>query len=284
MFRFSKRMIAGAVICLFLVLGAGPLAAQGKKLQVIADMAEIHLGPDTASQVVETLERGAIMTLASAIKARASWFFVYFVSPQTGKTRGGYVLEDHVRKLYSDLKIINISAEDEVTQPKELDFSDLLYKPIVAWGMDRNALITAEGQPFNTQKAAGGEIVRYKRSILAKRSLVEYMFEGGRLSATRLTLLENYADKNRYIEDYVKIKDRVIAKIGRPQTDKVIWQDPAFKNNDARWGTAVGMGQLEFRSEWTLPGVDLMITLDGQDSHVSLGAEMSGLKYKTASF
>jgi hypothetical protein len=284
MFRFSRGTTLGATLLLLMGLAvAQPLAGQGKKLQVIADLAVVHLGPDSGSPIVETLTRGAIMTLASAIKMRASWFYVYFVSVQTGKTRAGYILDSVVRKLYAELRIVNISSEDEISQPKELDFTDV-YRPIVSWGMDRNALLSAEGQPFNSEKLGSREIVRYKRSIIAKRSLVEYVFDSGGLASTRVRLLENYADKNRYIEDYKKLKDYATAKMGQPRADKVIWQDPSCKTDDSRWGTAVGLGQLEFRAEWEIPGGELLITLAGENSRVNLGAEVSGLNHKTASF
>ncbi len=284
MHRIARGTFTGAALALLVALvSAGPLAAQGKKIQVVADLASVHLRPDPSSPVVDSLERGAIITLASGIKSRASWYYVYFLSAQSGKTRSGYILDSLVQKLYSDLRVINISSEDEISQPKDLDFNDV-YRPILAWGTGRDALIFAEGHPFETEKSAGREIVRYKRVILAKRGLVEYVFDSGRLTATRISLTENYADKNRYIEDYNKIKEFATAKVGRPREDKVIWQDPAYKNLNERWGTAVGMGQLEFRAEWQIPGGELQISLAGENSHVSLGAQFSGLGFKTASF
>jgi hypothetical protein len=275
--KFAAVVLA---ICLIAVL---PVAGQGKKLQVITDQAEIHLNADPASPVVETLAKGATMTLASGIKAKTIWFYVYFISAQTGKTRAGYVLDGAVRKLYSDLKVVNISSEDEISEPNELDFSDV-YRPIVAWGMEKNKLISVEGQPLGTEREGEREIVRYKRLVIAKHSLVEYIFESGRLVGTRFRLIENYADKNRYIDDYRRIKEFVTGKMGRPTSDRVIWQDPACKNDDTRWGYAISLGQLEFSSEWEVSSGDFLMTLAGENRHVNLGAEIKAPGYKAASF
>jgi len=71
------------------LLVALPQAAQAKKLQVVADKADVHLNADRSSPVIETLDRGAVMTLASAIKSRTNWYYVFFTSARTGRTRSG---------------------------------------------------------------------------------------------------------------------------------------------------------------------------------------------------
>lgn len=200
-----------ATTCLMLAL---PLSAQAKKLQVITDQANLYLDADERSPIIETLWKGATMTLASAVKTRTNWFYVYYISLQTGKTRSGYILDSLVRKLYADLKVVNISSEDEVTRPGDLDFNDG-YQPSLAWGAAKDKIISLEGRPSGQEKTNGLEVIRYKRSIMAKNCLVEYVFNNNRLVTARYRLLEKYADKNRYIEDYLKIKDNLVSKIGR---------------------------------------------------------------------
>ena len=82
----KKITIIIATTCLMLAL---PLSAQAKKLQVITDQANLYLDADERSPIVETLWKGATMTLASAVKTRKNWFYVYYISLQTGKTRSG---------------------------------------------------------------------------------------------------------------------------------------------------------------------------------------------------
>lgn len=269
-----------ATTCLMLAL---PLSAQAKKLQVITDQANLYLDADERSPIIETLWKGATMTLASAVKTRTNWFYVYYISLQTGKTRSGYILDSLVRKLYADLKVVNISSEDEVTRPGDLDFNDG-YQPNLAWGAAKDKIISLEGRPSGQEKTNGLEVIRYKRSIMAKNCLVEYVFNNNRLVTARYRLLEKYADKNRYIEDYLKIKDNLVSKIGAPRTDTVTWQDPTYKSNNAFWGTALSMGHLEYHTAWELSGTELQLTLAGSANQVSFGAEFNGLKFKSASF
>jgi len=269
-----------ASMCLILVL---PLSAQTRKLQVVTDLANLYLDPDERSPIVETLVKGTTMTLASAIKARTNWFYVYYISLQTGKTRSGYILDSLVRKLYADVKVISISSEDEIAQPRDLDFNDR-YQPINEWGATKDRIINLEGRPTSQERINGLEVIRYKRSIIAKNCLVEYIFDNNRLVTARYNLLEKYADKNRYIEDYLKIKDHLVSRIGAPRADTVTWQDSTYKSNNARWGTALSMGHLEYHAEWELSGTELQITLTGGASQVAFGAELNGLKFKSASF
>jgi len=104
-----------------------------------------------------------------------------------------------------------------------------------------------------------------------------------RLVTARYNLLEKYADKNRYIEEYLKIKDNLVSKIGAPRADTVTWQDPTYKSNNAFWGRALSMGHLGYHTTWELSGIELPITLAGSANQVSFGAEFNGLKFKSAS-
>jgi len=279
MSRGNKLAIIIATTYLILAM---PLSAQAKKLQVISEKANLYLDADERSPVVETLLKGATMTLASAIKTRTNWFYVYYISLQTGKTRSGYILDSLVRKLYADGKVISISSEDEVSQPGDLDFDDG-YQPILDWGAAKDKIINLEGRPSGQEKVNGLEVIRYKRSIMAKNCLVEYIFDNNRLITARYNLLEKYVDKNRYIEEYLKIKENLVSKIGVPRADTVTWQDPTYKSNIAYWGRALSMGHVEYQTTWELSGTELKITLTGSDDQVSFGTEFNGLKFKSAS-
>ena len=276
----TRIAIAVAAACLVLAL---PQAVQAKKLQVVSIQAAIHLDPNASSPVIETLARGETMTLASAIKSRTSWYYVYFTSPRTGKTRSGYINEAMVRKLYPDLKIVDISIEDEIAQPDALDFADD-YRPILEWGTDKDAVFEAEGRPLGQETIEGVEIVTYKRLVMGRRCLLEYVFDDGDLAATRLSLLDNFADKNRYIEDYLKLKDFAVSKMGSPVDDQVVWQDAALKGDDRLWGKALSMGQLEFRAHWDVPGTEVRMKLVGGGNQIAFGAEFTGHDIKAASY
>jgi len=277
----GKTLCAGIVGTILLVCAASA-APQIKKLEVVTDKAELRLDPDERSPIVVTLSKGAVVTLASAVRFRTNWFYVYFISPETGKTRSGYVLDASVQKLYSDLKIVDLTASAEDTPAEDLDLGEA-YRPLTEWSADRNRVIASEGRPLRQRRDGALEIVGYERRLMARNCLVEYVLGDDGLRSVRCTLLDNYSDKNRYIADYVKIKEFLVTKIGDPSADNVVWQDASLKADSARWGTALGRGDLEFRSQWEIPGAELLMTLAGRESGVAFGAELHGLKPKATS-
>jgi len=282
-----SRLMGGKTICAGIVLAAilvcaATAAPQVKKLEVVTDRAELHLDPEERSPIVATLSRGAIVTLASAVRFRTNWFYVYFISPDSGKTRSGYILDASVQKLYSSLKIVDLTASGEEAPSEDLDLGEA-WRPLTEWNADRSRVLTAEGRPLHQRREDALEIIGYERRIMARNCLVEYVLDGDGLRSVRCTLLDDYSDKNRYIADYVKIKEFLVTKIGDPSADNMVWQDASLETESARWGSALGRGELEFRSQWDIPGAELLMTLAGRESRVALGAELHGLKIKTAS-
>ncbi len=266
-------LIAGAFLGLVLA-AASPLGAQAKKLQIIRERAEIRLDPDERSPLLATLERGAILTLASPNMARLEWRYVYFVSPATGKTRSGYVADAAVRKLFPELRTINIDAEGEIEDPKDINL-EASFTPVMKWGLMKSRLIAVEGRPLGQERQDDAEIVSYRRDILDKRCLVEYIFVADHLVATRYHLLENYADKNRYLTDFARLKVHLTRTMGEPRRDESVWLDDRYRKDEAHWGTAVSLGQLELRATWSQPNVELILTLVGGEDRIAFGAQLS---------
>jgi hypothetical protein len=270
----GRAFLAAGVMLGIVLAGAAPLGAQTKKLQVIREQTEIRLDPDERSPLLATLGRGAILTLASPNLARQMWRYVYFVSLATGKTRSGYVAEASVRKLFPELRTINIDAEDEIGNPKDINLEGS-YTPVMKWGLLKSRLVAIEGRPLGQERQDDAEIVSYRRDILDKRCLVEYVFIGARLVATRYHLLENYADKNRYLTDYARLKEHLVRSLGEPLRDESVWLDDRYRNDAAQWGTALSLGQLELRATWSRPDVELILTLAGGENRVAFGAQLS---------
>jgi hypothetical protein len=274
-------LLASALLLAVSVLwiAAPPAAADGKKLQVALDRAPVRLDPSEKSPVLETLEQGAVLTLASPVKSRTSWYYVYFTSLQTGNTRAGYIHESHVRKLYASVKVIMIKSGDEILDPAEIDL-DTPLQPNLEWGTNRAGIIRAEGRPQSQDIRRGVEIMTYRREIMAKQCQVQYVLEANRLVAARVHLVENYADKGRYIEDYNRLHDFLVAKVGAPRTERTVWQDRSYERQSDCWGIALSQGHVEFTSEWVYRDTEVRLLLAGANNHVSLDAELSDVKTK----
>lgn len=282
---------ATAALVLSLVLGGLFLPSPARaeivvKLEITADKAAIYLEPDGRSPVVETLARGAVVTLSSAMKFRTNWFYVLFVSSRSGRTLAGYVMDGLVRKLTSTLRVITLSPseEDEIADPKELDLASARL-PELEWGMMKASVLRAEGRPLTQEVSGGLEFLRYHRDLMGKKCLVAYVLNDQRLVAVRLYLLERYADKNRYVADYNKIRDFLNAKVGEPRYDNVIWRDRDYAERGENWGTALSTGCLSLCSEWLFHGTGLRLSLTGEKSEILFAAEANDTKAKNpASF
>ncbi len=276
----AQALLASALLLVSMLWIAGPpAAAEGKKLQVALDKAAVRLDPSEKSPVLETLEQGAVLTLASPVKSRTSWYYVYFTSLQTGNTRAGYIHESCVRKLYASVKVIMIKSGDEILDPAEIDL-DAPFQPNLEWGTGRAAILRAEGRPQSQDIRRGVEILTYRREIMRKLCQLEYVLEANRLVAARVHLVENYADKARYIEDYNKLHDFLVAKVGAPRSERTVWQDRSYeRQNDCR-GIALSQGHVEFSSEWVYHDTEVRLFLAGANNRVNLAAELCDVKTK----
>jgi len=285
--RLAARSATVALLLLFGVsFPTGPARAETVvRLEVTADKAAIHLEPDDRSPVVETLSRGAIVKLSSTIKLRTNWFYVLFVSSRSGRTLCGYVLDESVRKLNSTLRVVNLTPEqEEIVDPKEIDLTGAM--PKVEWGKTKAGILQAEGRPLAREVSGDLEFLSYHRDILGKKCLLAYVLIDEKLAAIRLHLLEKYADKDRYVADYKKIRDFLIEKVGDPRTNNVVWrEDRAFADRNEGWGTALSTGCLRLAAEWVFQGTGLRLSLTGDNNEILFAAEASDIKAKNpASF
>ena len=250
------------------------------RLQVTAVNAAIHLDPDGRSPVLETLARGAIVRLSSAIKFRTNWFYVLFVSSRSGRTLAGYVLDGLVQKIDATLRVVNLTPEEEeIVDPKEFDLA-AEPMPKVEWGKAKAVILRAEGRPLTRQVSEGHEFLNYRRDLLGKKCLLAYVLKDEKLVAVRLHLLDRYADKNRYIADYNKVRDFLNDKIGAPRYDNVVWRDLADAERTEDWGRTLSSGGVSLSSEWVFKGTGLRLKLTGENNEILFVAEANDIKAK----
>lgn len=255
--------------------------AQVKKYQVIVPKANLHLEPNEKSPVVISAQAGDILAQASAVRFKRDWIFVYYQLPDKGKTLAGYVQEQMLRKLFPEVNSVLVSSGEADYQPKELDVNQE-YQPVIIWGSAQDKLVEIEGRPLAQEKSGETEVYQYRRQIMNKQCLIEYVFWRYELISARFHLLDNYTDNNYYISDYLKIKNYLEARLGQPVNDRVVWFDQTYQNKNEYWGRALGAGQLEFRSSWDIGDTELDLILTGSDNKVAFVAECLGKKYKSS--
>ena len=255
------------------------------RLEVTVEKTPIHLEPSDRSPVVETLSRGAVLKLSSAIKFRTNWFYVLFTSSRSGRALTGYVRDSFVRKLNSTLKVIDLTpAEPEIADPAEFDLTPRPL-PKIAWGRSEDVILRAEGRPLDREQSGDMAFLRYHRQLLGKRCLLTYVLVNRKLASLRVHLLERYANKDRYVSDYNRIREFLNAQLGEPRYNNVVWKDTAYAERGENLGTAVTNGTLSLSSEWALGDTGVRLSLRGENSEVLFAAEINDLKARNpASF
>lgn len=289
--KTPRKSAAGAKVALgLLVLAVLALSVPGRgeiivKLEVTAERAAVHLEPNDRSPVLETLPRGAVVKQSSAMKFRTSWYYVQFASSRSGRLLTGYILEGLVRKLNSTLKVVDLTpTAPAVSAPRELEL-EAQPLPAIIWGMSLEGILRIEGRPISREASGSWEFLRYRREIFGKRCHVAYVLASRRLVSVRVSLFENYADKDQYVADYNQVRDYLNHKIGEPRYDNVVWSDRAYAERGESLGQAVNSGCLSLSSEWVSGDTGLRLSLTGEPNGILFAAEINDIKAKNpASF
>ena len=255
------------------------------RLEITADKVSVHLEPSDRSPVVETLARGSVVKLASAMKFKGDWFYILFVSSRSGRTLAGYVPDASVRKLNSTLKVVDLTPPGPGSAgPRALDLTGAPV-PDIEWGRTESGILRAEGRPLSREASGDREFLCYHRDVFGKKCLVTYVMIERKLASVRVHLLERYEDKDLYVADYNRIREFLNAKVGEPRTNHVVWKDSAQAERGENLGAAVTSGNLSLSAEWAFRGTEVRLSLTGENSEILFTAEINDLTAKNlASF
>ncbi len=252
------------------------VASFEKKLRVSADYARIYLQPDDASAVIETLERGHVLSLLYSGKMKKIWYYVCFKSEKSGQTKSGYILDSSVELLFDPLKTITIMEE---SQALRINYAPRKFDEM-AWGLSKKQIVEMEGRPLSQKRAKGLDVMTYEQKLINLDCSIDYIFAANKLSRTRFSFTTEYLDKNVYLQDYQKIKDALVQKFGRPLEESMDWRDTTFKEDFEAWGEAVSLGHVQLNSRWLTPKTEIVARLGGMEEAISLTVEYEGLSLK----
>jgi len=273
----GKRLLGLCFLFLFVFcLPSSQLHSFNRKLKIITDNASIHLDPDKKSAVVATLKKGTLVSLGSERKFRTNWNYVYFTSEKTGRTRSGYILDTLVEKLFVVTKKSTIQREGDRNGNRAESKTNFRN---TTWGMNKAQVVRIEGSPDYRENSGGLDIIRYPQKILDMDCMIGYVFADNRLAKAKYSFLAKYEDKNRFLNDYEKIKDILLQKYGRPETEKTLWHDKMHRDDRSNWGLALSLGHLEFDSHWLDSKTKIQLRLYGERNRIKLEVEYSDLEY-----
>jgi hypothetical protein len=274
----AKGIFRWAFLLGLIVLFIQPwnLGGFDKKLRVASDYAHIYLQPNSSGPVIDTVERGHILSLLYSGKTKKIWYYVCFKSAKTGSTKSGYVLDSSVELLFDPLKTITIMEE---SQDLHISYAPRNFEEM-QWGLSKKEVVELEGKPVDQRKVKGLDVMRYQQRVINLECAIDYFFAANKLSRTRFSFAGDYLDKNAYLQDYQTIKDALVQKFGRPLEEAMKWRDSSYKDDFAAWGEAVSLGHLELSSRWLTPQTEITASLTGTEEEILLTVEYAGLQLK----
>jgi hypothetical protein len=103
--------------------------------------------------------------------------------------------------------------------------------------------------------------------------LVAYIFVGDQLCRGKYIITEAYANDNNYVYSQQHLKEILIKKYGKPDSDEEFWLNDLYQEDPQDWGTAVGAGHMSRYTSWKLPDTDICLSLYGENFECNLAIE-----------
>jgi len=138
------------------------------------------------------------------------------------------------------------------TAPPEGDFRGF------DWGASKTAVKDGEDAELIIEPA---DQLIYHADYRGLDTTLTYRFQDGRLVQARYLNRERHADSNAFIDDFKRIKGRLIDRYGLPRTDRRQWRNRLFADRPDRWGEAVAAGHLVYYTQWIAGNTKIVMTL-----------------------
>lgn len=142
----------------------------------------------------------------------------------------------------------------------------------VRWGMTKEQVKAAEsGKPKDDKE----DILLYIIDLPGFDDVaLVYHFKGNKLVRSNYGFLKEHTNKNDYIDDFKRVKKGMADRYGPSKdADDAIWKDALYKDDPDDWGMAVASGHLIYQAAWQTDRTDILVTLDGDNFQIHLGAQ-----------
>ncbi len=121
--------------------------------------------------------------------------------------------------------------------------------------------------------------VAYHTEIEGVAAALTYTFYQNHLGQAKYVFESQYEDASEYVQDFHTIKGWISQSYGAPTSAQEIWLDTLYQYDKSLWGQALKRGHLVMVAEWTNPGTDIVLVLDGGEDAVGLVADFSSTTY-----
>ena len=136
------------------------------------------------------------------------------------------------------------------------------------WAMDQEKIKSVETAELLSES---DHSLKYKTSVGDWDAICTYYFDGGVYYLAAYTLDVKHKDKNRYLDDYFRIKEILAEKYGDAlYKNDYHWINDKHKDNRFFYGHAVSLGHLELRNEFNAPNMRVKPLLRGEQGNIYL--------------
>ncbi|MCX7973281.1 MAG: hypothetical protein N3B16_02105 [Candidatus Aminicenantes bacterium] len=267
--RFWLFLFSFSLIFIFQIYPAD------KKLRVIKEGTAVHLYPDEKSPVLESLNRGTIVSLLAPGKLKAFWYYVSFQST-SGSVKSGYIHESFVEPLFQAQKIVTIKGE-ESNYVSAFNFCHL--NPSL-WGESIEKVLSLQGEPNEKRTLENLDVFEYQRELKDYLAIIEFIFNKNKLIQIHVEFWQIAGTKNIPLRDYEQIKNCLSATFGLPLEDNIHWQNPTFQYDELSWGYAISLGHLFYETRWASSELELLLRLRGENRTICLEFEGTHFDYR----
>lgn len=134
------------------------------------------------------------------------------------------------------------------------------------WGASMARVL--EAQPGTEIVRGGDRLITHDR-LAALDVAVTYRFDDRGLAAVSALSRARHPERNAYIDDFVRLRQRLRARWGEPHVDGRAWRNDLFRDRRGRWGDAVAAGHLVYYTEWRAGDTEVVMTLKSARLQVS---------------
>ena len=160
------------------------------------------------------------------------------------------------------LLLFLLVSSDLISQEKiqKNDFCDS------KWGMKKDKVLSTEkNKPIEAGPDNRYFLAVYTGEVAGLKMEYVYYFLDDVLVRGGYVLREKHTNKNKYIDDYNKLKEILTRKYGGPIKDDENWYNDRYKDRPQDYGLAVSIGYLVFQSGWETDRTLIHLTLMGDN-------------------
>ena len=165
--------------------------------------------------------------------------------------------------VFITLLLITMFSSVALAETKSFDFRH------VRWGMSMKEVKIAEAK----QKLIKEDKKKNKRiSSLSYETTLDnilfsllYLFADDKLYAAIYTCAEDFADVNKYLEEYHSLRKMLTKLYNEPYQDKTRWEIELYKNDKANLARAYSLGHVATYTTWNKNNTELTLRLAGKN-------------------